>query len=197
MIITFSGTDGVGKSTQIKWIQKYLENKSIDYRIQYVRGGHTKIVKMYKQFISLANRKNPSSLLVTIGLSIALLELMCIWGIWLRWQNKLHSIVLCDRYIWDTYVDFIQRFQLYRIRAWWFLELITPKPDIAILYMASETTILNRLREKEPYSTNNANHTQSALEIYSNIQDEFEYVLDAEKDVEVLFKSTLCCMPII
>ena len=51
MIITLSGTDGVGKSTQLQKILNILENLKIDYRVMYVRGGRTPISKLYRNII--------------------------------------------------------------------------------------------------------------------------------------------------
>lgn len=41
--ISFSGADGVGKSTQIMLLKQYFENNGITYRILYARAGYNKI----------------------------------------------------------------------------------------------------------------------------------------------------------
>lgn len=194
MIIAFSGTDGIGKSTQLEKILNLLEHDSIDYRVKYIRGGCTTFAKLYRHLIAFLGIDSSSTLILKIGLNISIIELIYHWGIKLRWMNRKHRVILCDRYVWDTYVDFVQKYNYCETGLWDILIRIVPKPNISILYMANEETIIKRLQKKEPHLDNNYYSVKSAMDIYKSIKYKFDFILNAEKSIDVLFEDTLNCL---
>lgn len=82
MIITFSGTDGVGKSTQIVNAMKLFKSKGIEFRVQYVRGGNTPVIQAFRGAISRGSRVRLVNNIIirTIGIAISWIEWPIIGG---------------------------------------------------------------------------------------------------------------------
>ena len=193
MIITFSGTDGVGKSTQIVNAMKLFKSKGIDFRVQYVRGGNTPVIQAFRRATSRGSRVRLVNNITirTIGIAIFWIELAYYWGFQLRLINKSHRFVLCDRYLWDTYVDLKCKYPEQRETSllWRILEKIVPTPDASILYIASAEQIAERLRQKEePFSMSKI---ESALKQYDSLQNKFNCIVDTSEDSNTVFEHTL------
>ncbi len=196
MIITFSGTDGVGKSTQLLKIMELLKSRGIDFRVQYVRGGNTPSTIIYQKIVSKIFRDNASinKPCIYIGIAFAWIELAYYWIIKLRFINEPDRIVLCDRYLWDTYVDLQCKYPEWRGDSllWKILEKTSPTPDLSILYTASASQIAERMRKKgEVYSLP---RIEAALKEYSFLHTRFTDIIEASGDVDVVFAKTIQIM---
>ena len=124
MIITFSGTDGAGKSTQIDLLSSYIESKCHKSKIVWARGGYTPLFSLIKKIlrIVLANKipkAGPShsrkkmlerKSVSNVWLAIATLDLFLFYSVYVRVLSLLNFVVICDRYIEDTEVDFRRNF---------------------------------------------------------------------------------------
>lgn len=190
MIITLSGTDGVGKSTQLQKILNVLENLKIDYRVMYVRGGRTPISKLYRNIILKHKSNNISELSLRIGFAIAMLELMYYWCIKIRLLEKKSRVIICDRYIWDTYVDFSHNYKSWTPNNlfWKCLSKGFSTPDVSILYVANAAIINERLIKKNEYTS-----WEDILllnERYDALRGVFDYVVDASMDENEVFEKT-------
>lgn len=121
MIISFSGLDGCGKSTIIKRIIPILEAKSDkknEVEVVWTRVGYTPGMNYLKGFArKLAGKKLPSAgrssertkafqrpSVQRLWISIALLELIYIFSIKLRFKSY-SSHILLDRQIDDSIID--------------------------------------------------------------------------------------------
>lgn len=83
------------------------------------------------------------------------MDLALVYGIqvsWWRWRGKS---IICDRYLWDTLVDFrlnfpqehVEDWLLWRVLAW-----VTPRPDLALLILVPVEESLRRSdRKGEPF----------------------------------------------
>lgn len=193
MIITLSGTDGVGKSTQLQKIIVLLESLKIDYRVMYVRGGKTPISKLYRNIIFKHKPNNRNMLLrpmLYIGFLIATFELMYYWDIKIRFLEKKSRVIICDRYIWDTYVDFCHSDKPWNPNSF-FWKLLSKRiaiPDISILYVANTSAINDRLMRKNEQSTLEKIHLLNTM--YESLYGMFDYVIDASEDEECVFEKT-------
>ena len=151
MIIAISGIDSAGKTTQIQALLKYYESKGYLAIRLWSRGGYTPLYNWLKTVIRfLFKRKLPvpgkteqrEKLLhsrsgSTIWLTIAIVDLILYYGVYMRLLVLLfRKIIIADRYLIDTYIDFRLNFKnvkFYRWRLWKMLLYIAPKPGISFL----------------------------------------------------------------
>ena len=120
MLIAISGIDGSGKSTQLELVKQYYENKGKTVLDLWTRGGSTPGINAIKAFSrKLGGKKLPppgkskkrDEMMGTVWiqrawLSLAVLDLMRIYCLSIRWWILRGKVVICDRYLWDTQIDF-------------------------------------------------------------------------------------------
>jgi len=168
-LISFSGIDGAGKSTQIDLLLQTLREKGRKPVYLWTRGGYTGPFNFLKICLRrlLGRKIIPSGrieerarafqkpLVRNLWLSIAILDLMIVYGIYLRIYKVTGQVVIADRYLWDSWIDFrlnypetnINQWLLWKILVW-----IAPKPDVALLLLIPVEESLRRSRLKnEPF----------------------------------------------
>lgn len=166
-MISFSGIDCSGKSTQIDLIKKYYDERGIKNRVIWSRGGYTSWVEGFKTLIrrdkSLAEeekveyRKN----IRKVGWKNKLYLIVSIWdmvrfyGIVFRFIELGGTTIICDRYIWDTYIDFLIRYPEYDFenwRCWKLLIKIMKKPTHSFVFTIPAEESMKRSELKyEPH----------------------------------------------
>ena len=169
MLITVSGTDGAGKSTQIKALNAWFRETGRRPKLFWARGGYTPIFQALKWLIRrISGKWLPSSgdsikrqeaigrpRVARLWLRIAILDLMLFWGVYLRLQQLLGRVVICDRYIEDTRLDFRRNFPTMAFEKMWLwalLERVVGTPDAALLLWVPVEESLRRSKEKgEPF----------------------------------------------
>lgn len=169
MVVTFSGLDGSGKSTQIEALTQWLVKCGYKPVYLWARGGYSPGFKTIKQLMRwLMGRRFPRPgdsvdrdksmqrpCVVRLWLLLSLIDLIVYWGIYLRLQNVLGRVVICDRYIDDTRLDFRRNFPsvaFEKMFFWRVLEWVTPQPDAAFLLWIPVDESMRRSREKgEPF----------------------------------------------
>lgn len=169
MIIAMSGLDGAGKSTQIAQLTEHLKDRRIFPRVIWARGGYTPLFEILKKLIRVVARKKipppghtkererhlSKSWVQKMWLNIAIIDLILLWGIYVRLMSKLGFFIICDRYINDTLLDFKRNFPDSAFEeswTWGLLKFITPKPDHAFVMWVPVETSLERSKEKgEPF----------------------------------------------
>ncbi|WP_067515005.1 dTMP kinase [Endozoicomonas ascidiicola] len=169
MIVVFSGTDGAGKSTQIELLQSYLSSKNCKTKYLWARGGYTPLFSSVKNIARWLLRKklpgageskerdqilNKSSV-SSLWLFIAILDLLFFYGIYARYCSILGYVVICDRYLEDTCLDFKRNFSGKFNETgilWRALLLFAPKPNHSfLLYVPVEVSIERSKLKKEPF----------------------------------------------
>lgn len=90
-------------------------------------------------------------LVARLWLWIAILDLMLFWGVYLRLQRMLGRVIICDRYIDDTRLDFQRNFptvKFERMLLWRVLEWVTPTADASFLLWVPVDESIKRSQEK-------------------------------------------------
>ena len=152
LLVVLSGIDGAGKSTQIELLKDFYQHQGLSPVCLWTRGGYTSIFNALKGIARrLSGGKLPASgpgkqrdellqrnWVQSFWLTIAILDLIRVYGVQVRWWLLRGKPVLCDRYLWDTLIDFKLAFPNIRVEEWllWkILVWLTPRPDAAFLLM--------------------------------------------------------------
>ena len=169
LLISFSGSDCSGKSTHIDLIVKSKLFRWRKFFVFWARGGYTpgfvflkKILRIFLTKNLMPMGKSPkrqmifkNKLICLIWMNLALLDLIFFWVVVIRFKLLMGSIVICDRYIDDTKLDFIFNFpniEFQKFLLWKFLVFAKPKPDISFLLSLSNDEIIKRSKLKnEPF----------------------------------------------
>lgn len=168
MIIEFSGLDCAGKSTQISLLQKHFENKGYNVKVIWSRGGYTPGIMWMKGIVRGGNKKpeeqteeermakangKPAGGRLLLWLSI--FDLVIYWGCCFRFWDKKRTVIFCDRYFWDTYIDFRIKYPQVRFDKWvvWkCLSVMYKKPDCSfVLTITPEESIRRSGLKFEPF----------------------------------------------
>lgn len=169
MIIVFSGTDGAGKSTQIEMLTHYFEAKGRTCKSVWARGGYTPLFSAIKSLArgllgkkipAQGNNKDREKMLKkgsvsTLWLIIAIWDLILFYGIYVRAMSFIGKVVICDRYVEDTALDFEHNFDtvfnpsglLWRLLLW-----TTPKPQHSfLLWVPVQISQERSILKNEPF----------------------------------------------
>ena len=150
LLVVLSGIDGGGKSTQIELLKDYYQRQGLSPVCLWTRGGYTSIFNALKGIARrLSGGKLPTSgpgkqrdellqrkWIQFLWLTIAILDLMRVYGVQVRWWLLRGKPVLCDRYLWDTLIDFKLAFPNIGVEEWLLWKILvwmTPRPDAAFL----------------------------------------------------------------
>ncbi len=155
MLIVFSGTDGAGKSTQISTLTQSLESSGYRTRNLWARGGYTPLMLKAKTLLlTLFGRRGNSQgfdkarskqyvdrranlmsrpVVARVWLAVAIVDLILLYGIYVRLLSLSGRVIICDRYVGDTRIDFERNFpgQFRRNGPLWrVLGRLAPNPDL-------------------------------------------------------------------
>ena len=169
MIISISGLDGAGKSTQIEKLIQRLKDEGLEARYVWARGGYTPGFEFFKRCIRFIFKKKlpspghsnfrdqglKSPIISGVWLFVAILDLLVLWGLYVRICSFFNIVVVCDRYIGDTLLDFRKNFPASRFEKsilWRLLEFFSPSPDHSFLFWIPIDISLQRSIDKgEPF----------------------------------------------
>lgn len=165
-MISFSGIDCCGKSTQIQLICEQFDKVGKKYEVIWSRGGYTPGIEWIKKLIRhgkteskesrilKSTQVNENSFKRKVLFVAGLIDLCAYYSIVLRVKGLTKEII-CDRYIWDTYIDYKMKYPDYRFDKgfWWNLTLKTmvkPKPSFC-LFIPAEMSMYRSSLKKEPF----------------------------------------------
>jgi len=164
--VGIAGIDGSGKTLQTEMLDRALSISEIYTRIVWIRGAVVKTVEVINNLFSkkgsppqkdkdiggkkdLAVRKKilNNIILSFFYKSVILAETALKFNFKIRWNIFRRKVVISDRTIYDAVIDFGIRFDDDKIFDRMFsklLILLTPKPQLSFLLIASKDLILQR-----------------------------------------------------
>lgn len=208
MILSFSGIDSAGKTTQIDKLTDYLLGHNVRFVKKWSKARGTPGVEFLK---SLVREGSPSSdaekqavrreiyknsrkqKLLYIA---SMLDLFWYWGVYFRLLGLTHRYLICDRYIWDTYVEMKHDFYSIDIDSsilWKILKMITPKPQVSFVFIIPAELSLKRDLQKGTDGTEDIERKKSKINIYMSLikQGQWSNVMDGTKSREELHQDVL------
>lgn len=203
MLISFSGLDCAGKSTQIDLLKEYLQNKGYSPEVVWSRGGYTPGIEKMKNIIRGGAPKAPEELSVEERQAmmdakprggkllpwLAILDLVFYWGVGFRKRSRGKKVLICDRYYWDTYIDFSIKYPNYHFSKWLVWKLMTScyrKPDVSLVLTVTPEESMRRSALKfEPFP-----ESQEKREVRLNLylreieNGRWQYKIDCMRSIE-------------
>lgn len=202
-MISFSGIDCSGKSTQIEKIREKLIQDGKKCVIVWSRGGYTpgiesikKIIRHGRQYtneelVEHSIMVNQNSKKKWILLVTSLVDLFFYYSIVLR-IKEIGKTIICDRYIWDTYIDFKMKYPEYDFEKgfWWNLTIKTmvkPRPSF-VLFIPAEESMRRSTLKYEPFPEPIETRKIRIQMYYDELQNKrWDYVIDATKPIETVY----------
>ena len=204
-LISLSGIDGAGKSTQILLIQNYYTKINHPFINLWTRGGNTPGIDFLK-FIArkIAGKKLPPSghsvkrdqiftkrWVQKLWLTLAIIDLSRIYAFNVRWNLLIGRSVICDRYLRDTLIDFKIAFPNFDIEKWilWkFLLFVTPNPSVEYLLMIPIKLSEERCLQKYEPFPDTPQRRKTRFKLYDELSKYNKLVvLDATQNIENVF----------
>lgn len=176
ILITFSGVDCAGKSTQRDLLLQRLRASGNEVVQVYSRPGSTPGLRALKGALRrLAGKKKEASrhgvspvpgrfpqraasfgnpLARWLWLTTSLLDLVWLNGVRIRLWMARGRVVVCNRYLLDGLVDFRVNFPAARVEERWLgrlLRRVSPRPDAAFCLLIPAARSMERARAKARY----------------------------------------------
>jgi len=203
-LIVFSGLDGAGKSTQIKFLVQYLHSRGRLTKFIWTRGGYTSLFNGLKNLLRklMGGRVPPSGRnekrkqvmrskrVQKLWLVIALFDLLRVYTFQIRFWLWSGKIVICDRYLIDTLIDFKINFKDQNVEQWFLCKLLlwtSPQPDISFLMLIPVEEALKRSEQKDEPFPDSPEILAKRLGRYKELLDDKNWtILDGLKSKEEL-----------
>lgn len=201
MIVTFSGIDSSGKTTQIDVFEKYCKDRKINVGKKWGKGRATPIVMLIKGIVRRDRGMNEeqkkeyrakiykNSKKRKLLLTASIIDLWWYFGLWYRIKNWTHQILICDRYIWDTYIDFRSEFPEFEIDNWliWKIAVIlAPKAKHSFMFYITAEESYRRDQQKGDLTLDSLEVKIAKVDKYMKLinSGKWEVVIDGTRDRE-------------
>ncbi len=211
MLISLSGIDCAGKSTQIEILKDYYLARGYNVLVKWSRVGYTPVLEWSKNRIRSKKEKEESSKPREIGLDekarggkllmyLSIIDMAFYYGIHFRWLSRgKKTLLICDRYFLDSYIDLLLKYrgiEFYKTLAWKFARWIYRKPDCSLVLTITPEESMRRSSLKfEPFPETKERR-EKRLELYYKLIDEkkWQYVIDCMRPIEVIAKELKHCI---
>lgn len=191
-LISFSGVDGAGKSTQIDLLEQGLRDDGHKVVRLWARGGYTPGMLLLKRLLRAgAGKRLPKTgksaerqrafsrpWVARCWLSISIIDMIFLYGVRVRWWLLWRRVVICDRYLIDTLLDFSVNFpdrQVARSFFWRALEFIAPTPALSLVFLLPVEESIERCRQKDEPFTDPRNVFETRLAHYREYAARADY----------------------
>lgn len=210
-MISFSGIDCGGKSTQIEKVYESLQKKKKRCKIIHSRGGYTPVLEFFKTLIRKDKagdsqdhakyreevHSSPKKRKLLLWLSI--LDLGLYYGVHFRFVELFGETILADRYFWDSYIDFQMKYSEFNFEKWkvWrFAKAIYLKPNVSIIYtIPAELSMYRSTLKNEPWpETVEVRHNRIDRYMKEIAKDRWQHVIDATGTIDEVFQKTMECI---
>lgn len=208
MIVSFSGIDSAGKTTQIDLLYDYCKENKIGVKKVWSKARGTPGVLLLKELVRrdkkmddqekkeyrkqvFMNPKKQKLLYVA-----SMLDLCWYWGIYYRVLGWFRKLLICDRYLWDTYVELNQDFPCVNIdksKLWRFVKWLTPKPKVSFVFVIPAEVSLARDHQKNAAGIEDVEVKKKKIETYMKCVAEgrWTHVMDGLNSIEQLHAQVL------
>ncbi|PQD96174.1 hypothetical protein CYL18_06120 [Pradoshia eiseniae] len=208
-MLAFSGIDCSGKSTQIEKVNKELANEGHKTIIIWSRGGYTPLLEkiktlirsdkgateeekeLYRENINRSNKKRKLLLFLSI------IDLILYYGIYFRFIEKYEKkIIIADRYIWDSYIDFKMKYKEFNFEKWIVWRILTKvyyRPTCSIVYVIPVDESMRRSELKnEPWPETKEQRVER-IRYYKHLisKNKWQYEINALKSIDEVFTETM------
>lgn len=208
MIVSFSGIDGAGKTTQINLLLDYCTINNLRCVRKWSKARGTPGIMFLKDLVrrdkgldtneklDYHDKVYKNSWKRELLLMASLLDLLWYWGIYFRVISKKYDVVILDRYIWDTYVEVSSEFHKYNLKRnflWKCVELVAVKPKESILLVIPPEESLKRDLLKGEITTDELKVKQKKVDLYMEIKKQncWNVVIDATHSIENVFSEII------
>ena len=208
MLIAFSGIDSAGKSTQISNVVEYFRSYRRKTKVIWSRGGYTPLFNWFKDALrkiipnSLPNPGESKHRDKTfnkkwvrmIWLDMALLDITIFYCLYFRFLKMLGYIIIADRYLYDTYIDFKLKFPKENIEnkfLWKILVRFSQTPNFSlILTIPIDESFRRSNLKNEPFSENLIQR-KKRLDLYNELieKGKWHYIIDGMKPIDEVWSN--------
>jgi len=214
VVVSLSGIDSAGKSTQIALLKRYCDEHGITNGAKWSKARATPCVEFIKRLVrrdkkmtheeKLHNREEifASSKKKKLLLFASLFELCFYWGVYFRILKTRYKCLILDRYLWDSYAEIRTDFYGIDFQKWLLWKLlvrIALKPDSSILLTVPLEVSLSRDIEKTDMTVDNPALIDSIerktekINTYYELMNESRWgcVIDGTKSIDDVHKEIL------
>lgn len=206
MVVSFSGIDGAGKTTQIKLLEDYCKAQRIKYIKKWSKARGTPGIMFLKNIVRRDKKMNIEGQLAyreriyksgfkrSVLLTVSLLDLCWYWGVYFRFLRRKYPMLILDRYVWDTYVEISNEFGIENLNKrilWKIVNMVAMKPDRSIILTIPAEESLRRDILKGEITTDSLEFKKNKIAVYQMLmkQNCWNVVLDATQTVEQTFNA--------
>lgn len=207
-MVSFSGIDSSGKTTQINLLYEYCLKNGIKVKKIWGKARGTPGVLLIKNIVRKDKKMNfeekmlyreqiyKSSFKKKLLLIASILDLYWYFGIYYRLLDSLNTVLICDRYIWDTYVELKTEFSDTDIDKWliWKIAvLVSPKPELSFIFTIPAEESLKRDVQKNDPTVDSLKIKRNKIDLYMNLINKGKWtnVIDGLKPIDEIHKNIL------